>query len=65
MGESVSTVRNRQNFVVGSYFPTARKSRKNSSTSDFPGKLLVVGNLQQLAGPEVTNRYRLKTRLEA
>jgi hypothetical protein len=52
--------RNRQNFVVGSYFPMARKSRKNSDARRFEGNLLMQANLRSEAKERVTDGYRTK-----
>jgi hypothetical protein len=44
--DGIATVKN---FVVGSYFPTARKSRKNSGAYRFQGNLLMQANLRRKA----------------
>ena len=49
-----------KNFVVGSYFPMALKSRKNSGACRFQGNLLMQADLRRNAKVRAVARYRTK-----
>jgi hypothetical protein len=55
--DGIATVKN---FVVGSYFPMARKSRKNSGDCRFRGNLLMQADLRPNAKVRRSGRYRTK-----